>query len=445
MKHLLRWLGLAVITLGIHTAAIAQTVNLEVGGSRTLSAYGPITKITVDVPDVIKTVAPNDRQLLITGLRPGVAQVTLMTGQGQTQYDVRVSASGATEAADLRRRLRSQPGMDDVQVDRRDGKIVLSGSVPDLETHSHGMAMATAAGGTEPSDLIETTGNQMVAVDVRFVAVSDTTLKSLGFNFSKLSGGFQTALISPTSLVSSSLSAVGGLQVEAGPPLQNAFNLFLADRGSGISGVLSALSDAGLSQVLAQPTLLARSGEKAEFLAGGEVPIPVPQAGGTGGTITIEYRQYGVRLSVEPYVLSNKRIILKLAPEVSELDYTNRITIQGFNIPGFRRRSANTTVELGDGESFVIAGLNYSNSTNNESKVPLFGDIPILGTLFRRTERSLEKLELIIVATPRLVKPLNEDDVKRMLPTTIAPPSLSETIRNRNSTEHRAAQFGLSR
>src|SRR5690606_4490112 len=111
--------------------------------------------------------------------------------------------------------------------------------------------------------------------------------------------------------------------------------------------------------VLAQPTLLARSGEQAEFLAGGDVPVPVPvpQVGGNSGAITIEYRQYGVRLSVEPYVLNNRRIALKLAPEVSELDYGNGVSLQGFRVPGFRRRSANTTVELGDGESFVIAGL----------------------------------------------------------------------------------------
>ncbi|AYJ87927.1 pilus assembly protein CpaC [Sphingomonas paeninsulae] len=360
-------------------------------------------------------------------------------------YAIRVNAAGSGDVDELRRRLGSQPDLEGVHVDRRDGKFIVSGSVPDLAAHVRGVALATALGGKDVTDLIEVAGNQMVAVDVRFVAVSDTTLKSLGLNFSKLSGGFQWALVSPNSLTSSSFSAASGLQVAAGPPLQNAFNLFLAGRGSGILGTLSALSDAGLSQVLAQPTLLARSGEKAEFLAGGEVPIPVPQAGSAAGAITIEYRQYGVRLSVEPYVLSNKRIVLKLAPEVSELDYTNRITIQGFNIPGFRRRSANTTVELGDGESFVIAGLNYSNGTTNESKVPLFGDIPILGTLFRRTERSLEKLELIIVATPRLVTPLKEEEVKQMLPTSIASPALSETIMNKNSTERRAAAFGLSR
>ena len=357
MKQLLGILAVILVALGSPTAATAATIELEVGTSRTLTARAAITQVVIDVPDVIKTLAPGRRQLLVTGLKPGLAHVTLVTGAARTDYEFRVSEVGAGDAAVLRRRLSALPGLDGVSVDRRDGKFVLSGQVPDLEAQVRAIATATAFGGKEVTDTLEIAGNQMVAVDVRFVAVSDTTLKALGFNFSKLGGGFQWALVGPNSLVSSSYSPASGLDVVAGAPLQSAFNLFLASHGSGILGMLSALSDAGLSQVLAQPTLLARSGEKAEFLAGGEVPIPVPQAGGAAGAITIDYRQYGVRLSVEPYVLSNKRIVLKLAPEVSELDYTNRITIQGFNIPGFRRRSANTTVELGDGESFVIAGL----------------------------------------------------------------------------------------
>ncbi|MGI4880627.1 MAG: type II and III secretion system protein family protein [Janthinobacterium lividum] len=445
MKQLLGALTFVLLALGLQTAALAEAVDLEVGSSRTFTARGPITQVVIDVPDVVKTVAPGSRQLLVTGVKPGLAHVVLVAGKDRTEYAVRVSEAGAKDSLALIRRLTSQPGLEDVVVERRDGKLVLTGKVPDLAAQVRAIAIATSISGSEVTDLLEIAGNQMVAVDVRFVAVSDTTLKALGLNFSKLAGGFQWALVGPNSLVSSAFSPATGLDVSASAPLQNAFNLFLAGRGSGILGMLSALSDAGLSQVLAQPTLLARSGEKAEFLAGGEVPIPVPQAGGASGAITIEYRQYGVRLSVEPYVLSNKRIVLKLAPEVSELDTANRITIQGFSIPAFRRRSANTTVELGDGESFVIAGLTYSNSSTNESKVPLLGDIPILGTLFRRTERSLEKLELIIVATPRLVTPLKDEELKRMLPTSIAPPTLGDTLMNKNSTERRAASFGLSR
>lgn len=444
MPHL-AFSGVVIAAALLAPPVAAAPIDLEVGSSRRLTADAPITQVVVDVPGILGTQLPSQRQLEVRGLQPGDATVTLASDAGKVSYPIHVVEAGASDAAELRRALAGRAGMEGVKVEKRSGRYVLSGSVPDVATHGDVLSLAGSLAGKDLTDLIQVAGNQMVAVDVRFVAVSDTTLKSLGFNFSKLNGGFQTALVSPTSLNGYSFDSVAGLQVSGSAPLQNAFNLFLASRGKGILGVLSALSDTGLSQVLAQPTLLARSGEQADFLAGGEIPIPVPQGGGAAGAITIEYRQYGVRLSVEPYVMSNRRIVMKLAPEVSELDYTNRVTIQGFSVPGFRRRSANTTVELGDGESFVIAGLTYSNNATNESKVPMVGDIPIIGSLFRRTERSREKLELIIVATPRLVSPINDADVAKMMPEQLPAPSLADSVLRPAATEQRAAGFGLSR
>ena len=441
----LTYLSVAAATATcLASAAVAAPIELEVGASRSLSAGAAITQVVIDVPDILKTSLPSDRQLEISGVKPGNATVTLVSAGGKASYAVHVVEAGTNDAAELRRRLAEHAGLESVRVEVRGGVYILSGTVPDADAHATAVSLANVYGGKDVTDLMQVGGVQMVAVDVRFVAVSDTTLKALGFNFSKLTGGFQSALVGPNTL--NNYAADGnGLKVDASVPLQNAFNLFLASQGKGILGVLSALSDTGLSQVLAQPTLLARSGEQAEFLAGGEIPIPVPQAGSAAGAITIEYRQYGVRLSVEPYVMSNHRISLKLAPEVSELDYTNRISIQGFSVPAFRRRSANTTVELGDGESFVIAGLTYSNSTASDSKVPMFGDIPILGTLFHRTQRSREKLELIIVATPRLVNPLKDTEVAQLLPRMTEAPQLGEGILRPADTEKRAASFGLSR
>jgi len=442
MRSLLH--GAAALTCVVAAPAFARTQEIEVGASRTLSAGGAIRQVIVDVPGVVEAELRGARRIEVRGVKPGRATITLVSGAGRTRHEVEVVAAGTIEAAEFRRRLNDEHGAAQVAVERRGGQFILSGSVGDLATHGRVVALARSIGGEKIVDQLRVAGNQMVAVDVRFVAVSDTTLKSLGFNFSKLAGGFQTALVGPSNLSGYDFGA-NGLQVDASAPLQNAFNLFLASRGRGMLGVISALSETGLSQVLAQPTLLARSGEQAEFLAGGDVPIPVPQVGGNTGAITIEYRQYGVRLSVEPYVLSGGRIALKLAPEVSELDYANGVLLQGFRVPGFRRRSANTTVELGDGESFVIAGLSYATSNLRDSKVPLFGDIPVLGSLFKRTERSREKLELIIVATPRLVSPMNEAQVAAIVPPPPGPPSLSDSVVNPAASEKRAAAFGLSR
>jgi pilus assembly protein CpaC len=428
------------------TAALAAPMELEVGESRTLGEPTAIKQVLIGTAGVVTTKAPDSRRLTLTGDRPGLTAVTLVTGGGRDTYEVRVLEAGTRMAQDVKRQMGAYPGLQDVVVEKKGEAFVLSGVVADTDSHTRAITLAKTITGADVTDLIQITGRQMVAVDVRFVAISDTTLKALGFNFSKLGQGFEYGLFAPTTLNTFSGGGGNPLNITATEPLSNAFNLLLNDRKNGALAVISALSDAGLSQVIAQPTLMARSGEKAEFLAGGEVPIPVPQGGTASGAITIEYREYGVKLSVEPFVMSDNRIVLKLAPEVSELDYTNRVSIQGFNIPGFRRRSASTTVELGDGQSFVIAGLTFASSSQNESKVPGLGNLPVLGTFFKTAQNSREKLELIIIATPRLISPMSAKEAAALTPEMAPPgPSFTDIILNTNSAESRAARFGLSR
>jgi pilus assembly protein CpaC len=158
------------------------------------------------------------------------------------------------------------------------------------------------------------------------------------------------------------------------------------------------------------------SGQSASFLAGGELPIPVPQS---LGTTTIEYKPFGIGLSVTPTVLSNDRIVLKVAPEASDLDYTNAVTIDGVAVPAISTRRADTTVELGDGESFVIGGLVSRTTSSNVDKVPLLGDIPILGSFFRQNKYTMSEKELVIMVTPHLVKPIARNtDLAPFLPGT---------------------------
>ena len=354
---------LATAFLALATPAAAQDAQpLPLGAKRTLSFPRPIGRVEVDREDIITVAAPTARSLRITGIGPGEATISVFAADG-------ASLSRTT-------------------------LLVGSGA---------------------PSDQLLRTpivaGEQVVAVDVQFAAVSSSTLKALGFNFAKLSGDLQGAIVSPNSLNSASFAS-GGSSVDASVPIQNAFNLFLSAPNRGINAVLSALSSNGLSELLAQPTLLVRSGEQASFLAGGEIPVPVPQAtGGNGGTISIQYKEFGVRLSVTPFVLSRDHIVLKIAPEVSELDYASGVQLQGYVVPGLRRRSAETTVELGSGQSFVIAGLSYSSQSVTRDKTPLLGDIPVLGAFFRRQQSQKERQELVIVATPRLVGPTQAQEL----------------------------------
>ena len=374
--------------------AQAQEV-LRVGGRQTLAYPRAIGRIEVDRDDVIAVTAPTARSVRVKGLSPGNAVLSVYAADGSLMRETALSVA----------------------------------------------ARAAAPG------LVADKGEQVVAVDVRFAAVSASTLKALGFNFTRLSGDIQGAVFAPSTLSGVDLAA-RGLAVDGTVPLQNAFNLFLSAPDRGINAVLSALSSNGLSQLLAQPTLLVRSGEQASFLAGGEIPVPVPQtAGGASNTISIEYKEFGVRLAVTPFVLSRDRIVLRIAPEVSELDYGIGVRLQGYVVPGLRRRSAETTVELGSGQSFIIAGLSYSNSAITREKIPFLGDVPVLGAFFKRQQNQKERQELVIVATPRLVGPLNSGDIPPLPGSATAQlsPSVGDMLLGTDGLDQHAAPFGVIR
>ena len=185
------------------------------------------------------------------------------------------------------------------------------------------------------------------------------------------------------------------------------------NKTANIEGVINLLEQHDLLTVLAEPNLTAVSGKKASFLAGGEFPIPVPQAGsGSAPVITIEYKDFGVSLNFTPTILANDRIALDIQPEVSQLSTQNSIQIDGFNIPSLTTRRAQTTVEMGSGQSFVIGGLLQNNTTQDLTKFPWLGDVPILGSLFRSTSFQRNESELVIIVTPYLVKP---DSSKRLI------------------------------
>ena len=255
--------------------------------------------------------------------------------------------------------------------------------------------------------------SNVVQVDVKVVEFNKTLMKNVGINlFSTAvnSHGFSFGILSKGAYR-------GGNPVDSAfgtSPMSAAFNLLMQFDKAGIGLNLGMLEGNGLARVLAAPTLVALSGQSANFLSGGEVPVPVPAG---NGTVAIQYKPYGIGLTVSPTVLSNERIVLKVAPEASELDYANVLTLNGASVPSISTRRADTTVELGDGESFVIGGLVSRSTASNTNKVPLLGDIPVLGVLFKQQEYSQKEKEIAIVVTPRLVKPLARDvNVEPLLP-----------------------------
>lgn len=265
-----------------------------------------------------------------------------------------------------------------------------------------------------------------VQVDVQVVEFKKSALRRAGMNL-KSNGandhGFQFGITSPgLTGGSGSNGGTGGDNGSSGSgssAISSAMNLVLgfgrAFSGQGITAQLGFLEGNGLARVLARPTLVTQNGQTASFLAGGEVPIPVPSA--ASNNVSIQYKEFGVKLQLSPTILSNERIALKVAPESSDLDFSQGVTISGVSVPALRTRRADTMVELADGESFIIGGLVSRSTMSSVNKVPLLGDLPILGTFFKNLNYSQEETELVIIVTPHLVQPLPAGtNLEAMLP-----------------------------
>ncbi|MFJ0616912.1 type II and III secretion system protein family protein, partial [Bordetella pertussis] len=278
------------------------------------------------------------------------------------------------------------------QVDMAGDSGVVTGMAPSAEAHRGAAeAAAAAAGGNDKVvDMSQINTSGVVQVEVKVVELARSVMKDVGINFRADSGPWSGGVSLLPDLAS------GGM-----------FGM-LSYTSRDFSASLALLQNNGMARVLAEPTLLAMSGQSASFLAGGEIPIPV-SAG--LGTTSVQFKPFGIGLTVTPTVISRERIALKVAPEASELDYANGISSIDSNnritvIPALRTRKADTMVELGDGETFVISGLVSRQTKASVNKVPLLGDLPIIGAFFRNVQYSQEDRELVIVVTPRLVRPI---------------------------------------
>ena len=294
-----------------------------------------------------------------------------------------------------------------VEVRRRSSTV--AGSVDSMTAHQQARSTALASAG-EKTDLIDRSvvnvRSSTVQVEVKIVEFNRSVLKQAGLNIFSTrpnSNGFSFGVFTPSSLQTATFNTNGQITYEYNNPMAQAFSLLFNFSKAGLGLDVGFLEGNGMARVLAEPTLVALSGQSASFLAGGELPIPVPQG---LGTTSIEYKPFGIGLTLTPTVLSNDRIVLKVAPEASDLDYTNALSLNGVAVPAITTRRADTTVELGDGESFIIGGLVSRSTTSNADKVPLLGDLPILGAFFSRNNYKMNEKELVILVTPHLVKPI---------------------------------------
>jgi pilus assembly protein CpaC len=354
----------------------------------------------------VEAVAITQREIVLNGKAPGETTVLIWqrNGAGRLAYEVTVEPSDAKAEA-LRHQLQEEVG-DSVKAELGDKTVFLRGTVKTQAEGEKALAIASAWG--KPVNLLQVAtppAKQQILLKVKFVDVDRSASQQLGLNIISTGAGKTVGAISTQQFGPPSLGTVSA----AGPQtftLSTLLNLFLYDPKLNLGATIEALEGKNLVQILAEPNVLATDGVPASFLAGGEFPFPVVQ-NSTNGTnnVTIQCREFGVRLSFTPVITPRGTIRLEVAPEVSSLDYANGLTYNGFNIPGLDVRRVKTEVELENNQSFAIAGLLDNRVTENLSKLPGLGNIPLFGKLFQSRSVAKSNSELMVVVTPELVQP----------------------------------------
>ena len=389
-----------------------QNLTMTVGKSVIIGTPEPIKRVSLASPEIADAMVITPWQVYLSGKAPGTTNLTLWeTDEKVYVIHLEISPDISQFKETLHKIL---PEEKDVQVTATYDSMTLSGTVSSTVSLSQVLALAEPYFPKKVVSLLQVSGVHQVMLEVRVAEVSRSLLRRLGLNFASISNSGQTIGVS---LLNNLTRLPNAGFPSDGKVVSDKINGIFRFLGGGATWTVfvDALKEEGLINILAEPTLITLSGKNANFLAGGEFPIPTPQSIGTGFVVTITYKPFGVGLNFTPTVLSGNKINMQVSPEVSELDFSQAITISGFVIPSLTTRRVSTNIELADGQSFAIAGLLKSDVREIVDKFPVLGDIPILGALFRSTSFQKNETELIILVTPHLVKPM--DMAKQTLPT----------------------------
>jgi pilus assembly protein CpaC len=403
-------LGASALSLAAAPAAAqpvaarpSETLNISVGTGTMVRLSAPMSDLFISNDAVADVQVRSQNQLYIFGKGKGETTVYATDKSGRVVYAANVRVG--TNISSVDEMLRAAMPEAQIQATPMNNLVLLTGTVgsPEDVAEAQRLVQAYIGEGTQVVTRLRTAVPLQVNLKVRIAEVNRSALKQIGVNLLSRdsTSGFQFGVAQGGGTVPAAGAPFNVAAKGAGLTLGAAGKLF----GLDLIGTLDLLATDGLATTLAEPNLTALSGETASFLAGGEFPIPVSQ--GVGGAVSIEYKSYGVGLMFSPIVLADGRISMRVKPEVSELNNDTGLRLGGFDIPGLITRRAETTLELGSGQSFMIAGLLRSNASNNISKAPVLGDLPILGALFRSSGFRRSETELVIIVTPYLVRPVN--------------------------------------
>ncbi len=452
LPSLLAILALLAPALPAQTAP-AKELSLLIGRGELISFERDLTRVVIAEPRIADAVVVSPREVMVNA--KGVGKTTLIvweTGTIPIRYNISVNPD-LTEMNDVVTDIQTKvPG---ITVTGTREKLVLTGSVKNIEESKRVEAMA-AAHATTVVNMLQTPAApdpRQILLQVKFASVDRAALSELGFNFfsrnNKTLGSLTTQQFQQPRF--SQLQFQDQEFANSTINFADILNLFVFRPDLNIGATIRALQGRNMLQILAEPNLIAIEGKEASFLAGGEFPFPTLTATTTGGAVapvvTVQFKKFGIQLGFTPTLTNTGAIHLKVQPEVSSLDFSNAVTLQGFLIPAVAVRRADTEVVLKDGESFAIAGLIDNRVTQVLNRVPGIGDIPIVGHLFR--SRSLKKTqdELVVVITPRFVKPLEAgEDVKlpamleTFLPSTDEVKRLEEEKKNKKKKKDQPAE-----
>jgi len=390
----------------------------------------PIKQVAVGAGEIAEATAISPTEIMITGKGAGATSLIVWDIHGGRQFfnvTVRPSAGLSGENLDaVRRELRTELPGQTIKVTYTNNNVFLRGTVADLTSSERAVEIASTAGKVvNLLDVNVPRSEPQILLKVRFAAVDRNLARQFGINLFDIGlgnvlGGVSAGQFSPPTLTGGSGGSSGSGSGVSGSTGSASFSqegsIFAFFPGLNVGADIHALVTRGVVQMLAEPNVMASDGKEASFLAGGEFPYPVVSGTSSGSAaVSIQYKEYGVRLNFIPTITPRGTIRLQVAPEVSALDYSNEVEISGFEVPGLTTRRVNTEVELKDGQTFIIGGLIDKNMTETFQKIPFLGDIPIIGKLFQSQIKNKTDTELIVLVTPEIVAPI---------PAGTAPPEL---------------------
>jgi pilus assembly protein CpaC len=388
---------------GLSENSLVQLL-VTVDKARTVGCDQEFTEVLVANPTIADVIALSNKQVYVLGKKAGITSISLV-GTNKRVIGL-VNVEVAHDVDGLTRRLRQFVPGGQITVTAVNGKVLLTGTVPDTPSLQRALAIAEQVAPGAVTNAMSVRGSQQVQLEVRFIEATRDSSRELGFDWQFI-GGNKThpkGSVFEKAPINGAVTGIGGLLSNSTP-----FGVAIArvlDNGTTADVLIQALEQRGLARRLAEPNLTALSGDTASFLAGGEFPFPV-QA--DNNKITVEFKKFGIGLAFTPTVLGEGLINIKIEPEVSELDPTASLQVNNIAVPGLMVRRTQTTLELRDGQSFAIAGLLYNNQYKSQSQLPWIGEVPVLGTLFRSASFQRKETDLVIIVTPRLVRPARPD------------------------------------